>query len=61
MVAMEVMLATGYGGYGYGGYGQSTKDSEIIGSMKIHAVTIGLGRRVNWPDDFFVISNSCLL
>ena len=51
----------GYGGYGYGGYGyngQSSKDSKIIGSMKVHAVTIGLGRRIVWPDDFFVISNS---
>ena len=28
--------------------------------MKVHAITIGLGRRVNWPDDFFVISNSLL-
>ena len=48
----------GYGGYGYGG--QSSKDSKIIGSMKVHAVTIGLGRRVVWPDDFFIISNSLL-
>ena len=53
----------GYGGYGYGGYGyngQSSKNSKIIGSMKVHAVTIGLGRRIVWPDDFFIISNSLL-
>ena len=48
----------GYGGYGYGG--QTSKDSKIIGSMKVHAVTIGLGRRIVWPDDFFIISNSLL-
>ena len=28
--------------------------------MKVHAVTIGLGRRIVWPDDFFIISNSLL-
>ena len=53
----------GYGGYGYGGYGyggQTSKDSKIIGSMKVHAITIGLGRRIVWPDDFFIISNSLL-
>ena len=48
----------GYGGYGYGG--QTSKDSKIIGSMKVHAITIGLGRRIVWPDDFFIISNSLL-
>ena len=54
----------GYGGGGYGGYGGvgggygSSKDSKIIGSMKIHAITLSLGRRITWPDDYFVISNS---
>ena len=22
--------------------------------MKVHAITIGLGRRIVWPDDFFI-------
>jgi len=28
------------------------------GSMKLTSVSVGLGKRVKWPDDFFTISNS---
>ncbi len=31
---------------------------ETTGSLKVQGVTLTLGRRVKWPDDFFVISNS---
>lgn len=32
--------------------------NEFNGSLKLTGVTIGLGRRVRWPDDNFVLSNS---
>lgn len=32
--------------------------NEVLGSLKVSGVTVALGRRVTWPDDFFVISNS---
>ena len=33
-------------------------NNEILGSLKLTGATIGLARRVQWPDDFFVLSNS---
>jgi len=32
--------------------------NETIGSLKVSGVTVSLGRRVRWPDDFFTVSNS---
>ncbi len=32
--------------------------NETFGKLKLSSVTLGLGRRVRWPDDFFTISNS---
>lgn len=32
--------------------------NEVQGSLKLSGVTLTLGRRVRWPDDFFNISNS---
>ncbi|MEL7145612.1 MAG: POTRA domain-containing protein [Bacteroidota bacterium] len=32
--------------------------NETIGSLKVSGVTVSLGRRVSWPDDFFTVSNS---
>jgi outer membrane protein insertion porin family len=32
--------------------------SEVYGSLNVTGVTVALGRRVQWPDDFFVVSNS---
>ncbi|GIS31490.1 MAG: hypothetical protein Ct9H90mP3_2860 [Flammeovirgaceae bacterium] len=29
--------------------------------MKFHAITIGLGRRIVWPDDFFLYQTHSLL
>jgi len=31
---------------------------NVIGSMKVSGVTLSLGRRVTWPDDYFTLSNS---
>ncbi len=32
--------------------------NEVYGSLKVSGVSLSLGRRVKWPDDFFVVSNS---
>ncbi len=37
-------------------YGFSLND--LTGTLGVHGVTASLGRRVTWPDDYFVLSNS---
>ena len=32
--------------------------SETFGKLKLSSITVGLGRRVSWPDDYFTLSNS---
>ena len=32
--------------------------NEFTGSLRLTSVSVGLGRRVTWPDDYFVINNS---
>ena len=32
--------------------------SETFGKLKLTSATVGLGRRVKWPDDFFTLTNS---
>lgn len=32
--------------------------NEVTGSLKVTGVSMSLGRRVKWPDDFFTVSNS---
>lgn len=32
--------------------------NEVFGSMGVQGLSVSLGRRVKWPDDFFTISNS---
>ena len=32
--------------------------NETFGSLKVAGTTVSLGRRVQWPDDFFTVSNS---
>ncbi|MDH5609114.1 MAG: BamA/TamA family outer membrane protein, partial [Cyclobacteriaceae bacterium] len=34
------------------------RTNEMYGWMKLSGITLTLGRRVKWPDDFFVVSNS---
>ena len=34
------------------------RTNETIGSLEVSGITVSLGRRVNWPDDFFTVSNS---
>ncbi|MFT5640055.1 MAG: outer membrane protein insertion porin family [Cyclobacteriaceae bacterium] len=32
--------------------------NETLGSLKVTGITISLGRRLQWPDDYFTLSNS---
>ena len=34
------------------------RNNEVLGSLNVAGITVALGRRVQWPDDFFVVSNS---
>ncbi len=36
----------------------NTRTNETFGSLKVAGLTVSLGRRVKWPDDFFTVSNS---
>ncbi|NOZ47253.1 MAG: BamA/TamA family outer membrane protein, partial [Chlorobi bacterium] len=40
----------------YGGY-YSTSFAANTSSMKVTGVAVGLGRRLTWPDDFFILSH----
>jgi len=50
----------GYGGYGYGGYGGGYNSYENYydpdKSMSVWGLSVGWGKRLNWPDDFFTLS-----
>ena len=32
--------------------------NKVTGSLKVYGLSLSLGRRLRWPDDFFVLSNS---
>lgn len=32
--------------------------NNLTGSLKVSGITVSLGRRVQWPDDFFTVTNS---
>ncbi len=47
-----------YGGYGYGsgygnGYGSSSMAYDENQSMKVFGLSVGYGKRLTWPDNFF--------
>lgn len=44
------------GGFG-GGFGDNSRFDENA-QIKVFNLTVGLGRRVRWPDDYFTVSNS---
>lgn len=51
----------GYGGYGgYGGFGGafSIPDSLLNAHFNTTTVSLSLGKRLKWPDDYFALSNS---
>lgn len=49
----------GYGGYGYGGYGYGNSSQAYENaidpdkSIQMIGASIGFGKRLNWPDDYF--------
>jgi outer membrane protein insertion porin family len=47
-------IPDGNGGFELNNLGRN----EFNGSLKLTSVSVGLGRRVQWPDDFFTLSNS---
>ncbi len=36
----------------------SFQTNEVLGFLKVSGVSLTLGRRVQWPDDFFLVSNA---
>ena len=47
-----------FGGQFGGGFGGGTP--EITGSLVLNNLSVGLGRRLKWPDDFFTMSNTLM-
>ena len=45
----------GYGGYGYGGYGNYEAAYDPNKSMQMFGVSLGWGKRLRWPDDYFTL------
>lgn len=49
---------SGYSGYGdYNGYETSQVSADELPSMRTLGINVGLGKRLQWPDDFFQINN----
>ncbi|MDO4215846.1 MAG: POTRA domain-containing protein [Bacteroidales bacterium] len=51
----------GYGSYGYGGYGGYGYNSyenfyDPDKSVQLYGITVGFGKRLRWPDDYFTLS-----
>ncbi len=46
----------GYGGYGYSPYSSAAMYANTDESMQILGVSVGYGKRLTWPDDYFGIS-----
>ncbi|REE01684.1 BamA/OMP85 family outer membrane protein [Marinoscillum furvescens] len=38
-----------------------TFDNTVLSQLQLSGITVSLGRRVTWPDDFFTVSNSLSL
>ena len=48
----------GYGGYGYGGYGSQNLYEYAIDpdkSIQMIGASLGFGKRLSWPDDYFML------
>lgn len=43
------------------GYGRPTPDTSDAPTLKVNSVTVGLGRRLEWPDNYFTLTNSVSL
>jgi outer membrane protein insertion porin family len=53
----------GYSGYGYGGYSNYGYQNTYVNSidpdkyMEMLGISLGFGKRLTWPDDYFVFSS----
>src|SRR5690606_5296797 len=47
-----------YSSYYYPYYNSAQYEDLEDAQIKVYSFTVGLGRRVRWPDDFFTVSNS---
>ena len=65
-IMTDVSSSSGYGSYGsygssygssYGGYGYGYGTTNPDKFLKVTGISIGLGKRLNWPDDYFTLSN----
>jgi len=63
--SVQRQLNMGFGGFGMGmgmgmgmGGGMQGNIGDELGFFKITGATVGLARRVTWPDDYFFFSNS---
>jgi outer membrane protein insertion porin family len=39
-------------------YGYSRVDTNNSPKLQVHSITVGLGRRLEWPDNYFTLTNS---
>ena len=42
-----------YGGYNYGNYGNYERYYDPDKSFKMYGISVGWGKRLRWPDDYF--------
>jgi len=40
------------------GYGYSSAATDLSPSLQVHSVSVGLGRLLEWPDNYFTLTNS---
>lgn len=50
-------MYSGYGGYGsYGNYGNTSSAYDPSKSIQMYGLSVGWGKRLKWPDDYFTLS-----
>ena len=53
-----IVRRTGRSSLGLGQFGGGRPDLTVTGSLRITNMSVGLGRRLRWPDDYFSLSNA---
>ena len=51
--SMYSMYYGSYGGYNYGNYGNYERYYDPDKSFKMYGISVGWGKRLRWPDDYF--------
>ena len=49
-------MYSGYGGYNYGNYNNYENFLDPDKSVKMYGLSVGWGKRLRWPDDYFTLS-----